>query len=78
MLCAFPLLVLPIKSQKIAWRKHFYSLTQVGGEMRVITCNEAYRLASYGNLKKWLVARVRQKVGKRRRSHNLTTVLNMV
>ena len=46
--------------------------------MRVITCNEAYRLTSNGNLKKWLVAWVRQKVGKWRRSHNVATVLNMV
>jgi hypothetical protein len=45
--------------------------------MRVIPCNEAYRLAGNGNLKKWLVASVRQKVGKRRRSHNLATVLNI-
>jgi hypothetical protein len=44
----------------------------------MITCNETYRLTSNGNLKKWLVARVRQKVEKWRRSHNVATVLNMV
>ena len=46
--------------------------------MRVITGNKAYRLTSNSNLKKWLVAWVRQKVGKWRRSHNVATVLNMV
>ena len=46
--------------------------------MRVIPCNEAYRLTSHGNLKKWLVPRVGQGVGKWRRSHNAATVLNMI
>lgn len=30
--------------------------------MSVITCNEAYSSTRNGNLKKWLVARVRQKI----------------
>ena len=46
--------------------------------MRVIACNQAYRLTSNGNLQKWLVAWVRQRVGKWRRSHNVTMVLDMV
>jgi hypothetical protein len=46
--------------------------------MRVITCNKAYRLTYNGNLKKWLVAWVWQKIGKWRRGHNVATVLNMV
>jgi len=46
--------------------------------MRVIACNEAPRPTGKGNLKKWLVAWVRQRVGQWRRSHNVTTMLNMV
>ena len=46
--------------------------------MRLIACNEAYRLTSHGNLKKWFVARVRQKVEKWRRSTNVSMVLNVV
>jgi hypothetical protein len=46
--------------------------------MCVITCNEAYRLTCNGNLKKWLVPWVWQKIRKWRRSHNVATVLNMV
>ena len=44
----------------------------------MISCNEAYRLTGDGHLKKWLVARVRQKVGQRRRSHDVAPVLDMV
>jgi len=46
--------------------------------MCVITCDEAYRLTGNGYLEKGLVARVRQRVGKWRRSDNVATVLNMV
>jgi len=46
--------------------------------MRVITGNKAYRMTSNSNLKKRLVAWVRQRRGKRRRSHNVATVLKMV
>jgi len=71
-------LLLSAKSQKISWRKHLDSLTQFGGEMRMITCNDACHLASNGDLKKRLVSWVRQGVGKWRRSHNMTPVLNIV
>jgi len=72
---AFPFLLFPVKDQEIPWRKHFDSLTQFGRKMRVIACNQAYRLTGIGNFTKWLVAWVRQRVGKWRRSHNLTTPL---
>ena len=78
LLGAFLFLLLPVKNQKIAWRKYLDPLTQFGRKMRVITCNEAYRLPSNGNLEKGLVAWVRQRIGKWRRSHNVATVFNMI
>jgi hypothetical protein len=68
----------PVEGQKIAWRKHLDSLALFGREMSVITCNEAYRPTRNGNLKKWLVAWVGQKIGKWGRSHKVATVFNMV
>ena len=53
-------------------------MTLFGREMRVIACNKAYRLTCNGNLKKWLVAWVWQKIRKLRRGHNVATALNMV
>jgi len=52
-------------------------MTQLWGKMRVIPRNEAFRPPGNGNLKKGLVARVRQQSGRRRRSHNLAAALNM-
>jgi len=78
LLCAFLFLLLPVKNQKIVWRKYLDPLAQFGRKMGVITSNEAYRLPSNGNLKKGLVTWVRQRIGKWRRSHNVATVLNMV
>ena len=78
LLCAFLFLLLPVKNQKIVWRKYLDPLAQFGRKRGVITCNEASRLTSNSNLKKRLVAWVRQRIGKWRRSHNVATVLNMV
>jgi hypothetical protein len=64
LLGAFLYLLLPVKSQKIAQRKNLDPLTQFGGKMRVITCNEAYRLTGNGYLEKGLVAGVGERVGK--------------
>ena len=46
--------------------------------MGEIPRNEAHRLTGNGNLKEGLLARVRQRVGKRRRSYNVATVFNML
>ncbi len=46
--------------------------------MCLITGNQAYRLGRKSNFKKRLVARIRQRNGKRRRGNRVAAVFNVV
>ena len=74
----FSFVLLPVMLKEVTGRQDFYTLTQVGREMSIITGDQILYAAGKGNLKKWLAIRIGKGIGKRGRGHGLATVLNVI